>query len=148
MNEYETKTKAGNVNFSNSEKLEKADAVVKKITQQLDQSITSLDQNTKESLAASRQAALAEVDRRESQPFFTINWKQTAAFSGALVIMITTAVTVFIGDEQAQFSNEKADFLTVDYGVSDDAVVAEYELLNELEFISWLVEEEHDNNAS
>ena len=68
---------------------------------------------------------------------------RTATFAGALILIVTVSITLFPTNSQTLLGNEHIVFLPADYDVMDDAVIAEYELLNDLEFISWLVEEDN-----
>ncbi len=129
-------------------KYQTSDVIVNKIAQQLDISITSLDEEIKHSLSASRKAALAKADRLSEQSFFNFNWKQSAAFASALIIVVTASVMLFSTDSETLVGNDSIAFLNANYDIADDAIIAEYELLNELEFITWLVEEDNESNAS
>ncbi len=131
------------------------DDFANKIVQQLDASITGLDEDIKQSLSASRKAAITKAARVSNQPFFNFNWQQigmsqrarmamrTTAFAGALILIVTVSITLFPTSSSTLLGNEHIVFLPADYDVTDDAVIAEYELLNDLEFISWLVEEDN-----
>ena len=57
------------------------DFITNKVVQQLDVSITGLDEDIKQSLSASRKAALAKATEHSDQSFFNVNWKQPAAFA-------------------------------------------------------------------
>lgn len=114
-----------------------------KVSQQLDDCLDNLDDEIVQRLRASREKACTETSTYSTKWFFNIGWKQSAVFVSACFLMVTVSVTLFsIGEENILLSS--------DYDVTDDALIAEYDLLSELEFISWLVEEEHknENNAS
>ncbi|MBL4710949.1 MAG: DUF3619 family protein [Gammaproteobacteria bacterium] len=129
------------------------DNFTNKITQQLDTSITDLDDNIKQRLLANRQNAIAKTNRHAEQSFFTlslsnINWQQSGVFAVTAILIVTASITLFSTDQQSTFDRDKNIYFTADYDVDDDAIIAEYELLDDLEFIAWLVDEENDNDAS
>jgi len=128
-------------------KHEKDDDFANRVSQQLDASITGLDEKIAKRLSASRQHAITK-SASHKLPFFGSNWKNSSAFVAASLLIVTASITLFSTNTKTLFNNDSNVFLSADYDVTDDEVIAEYELLNELEFLSWLVEEENENNAS
>jgi hypothetical protein len=132
------------------------DVFINKVTQQLDESIDDLDEDISQRLASRRQQAVTLATSQKSNlpnSIFNFVSRPAAVFSLASLLVISLSIALFDIDSRTIFNTSDNVLLQAGYDVNDDDVIAEYELLNDLEFISWLVvqENEHsddENNAS
>lgn len=121
------------------------DVFTGKVRKHLDEDITSLDAEVSERLAANRKSVIDNLTQTPSRKLFDFNWQQSAPFAAASLLILTASISLFTLNDASLTDVENNILLSNDYDTNDDAVIAEYELLNDLEFISWLMEEE--NNA-
>lgn len=121
-----------------------------KISQQLDNCLTGIDENIKQRLSANRQQVLTKAKTYPARSIFSYGWKPSSALAVMSLLLVTASISLFSTDDNTAFNNENNLFLTTDYNSLDDAVISDYELLSDLEFISWLLDEEYqdENNAS
>ena len=105
-------------------------ALQQKVLGALEDSIEHLDANTLSRLNQARHHALAQADRPR---LFTSHWLKAATFAALLVTVING--WLFLTDENTNHIDTDAFELIV---VNDD-----YELLQDLDFVAWMIEEEH-----
>jgi len=111
------------------------------VSQQLDDCLDNLDDEIMQRLRTSREKACTETPDRSGDWLFNVNWKQSVVFISACFLIVTVSVTLLsIDEENILLSNN--------FDATDEALIAEYDLLNDLEFISWLVEEEYKNESN
>jgi len=118
------------------------DDLLADITQRLDDSLHSLDNNIIQNLAADRKKVISTMPYKRTNGTFKISLKQAGVFASACFFIIAASITLFSAE------NENNIFLSTAYDVTDDGIIIDYDLLNNLEFILWLSEEENKNENS
>lgn len=121
--------------------------LISDVIQQLDSSIDNLDEDITQRLKHSRKQAVNNVfDSNGALLKFLLN---PAATFATLSLIIVTASIILITENHSSL-NDDVLAMSADYNIEDDNIISEYELLSDLEFISWLIEQEYkvENNKS
>lgn len=114
--------------------------LISDVIQQLDSSIDNLDEDVTQRLKYSRKQAVNSIfDSNRGLLKFLLN---PAATFAALSLIIVTASIILITENRSNL-NDDAPIIIADYNIEDDDIISEYELLSDLEFISWLIEQEY-----
>jgi len=121
------------------------DVFTDKVRKHLDEDTADLDAEVSKRLAANRKSVIDNLIQTPPRKLFDFNWQQSAPFAAASLLILTASISLFTVNDVSLTDVENNILLSNDYDTNDDAVIAEYELLTDLEFISWLMEEE--NNA-
>ena len=126
------------------------DDFISEITRRLDEDAANLDTDISNRLSANRRCVIDNISDTPDGFLAGFSWQHTTAFMAASLLVLVTSVFLLSIDERPSSETDNNILVNADYNIDDDAVIAEYELLNDLEFISWLIEEENtdENNAS
>lgn len=123
--------------------------VAKQIARQLDNSADSLDDDIKQRLAYSRQTAVDNAGKRSNfSLWFDRSFAPTFAVASLLIISASIILLPVDNSNVVEESLLISAEHEIEYKTEDDDIVAEYELLNDLEFISWLIDEEYQDESN
>jgi len=105
-------------------------ALLKSVTGALDQSIEHLDGHTLSRLNQARHRALAQTEKPR---FFNAQWIKAGAIA-AVIITLVNGWMMFSSPNNQQFNTDGFDLVVAN---------EDFELMQELEFIAWMIEQEH-----
>lgn len=113
-----------------------------KVASQLDHDLQQLDDDINQRLATARLKAVAEAGTQPGRWHASTIFRPAYAPAFSLAVLFAITVGLYTVIEASR--EEEIPLFSASYTAEADNAIRDYELLTDLEFIYWLVEEEND----